>query len=266
VNYLFIKKPSFWIIISAIVICAVVAVCFMTSPKKAVDNVNNGSNIYLSGTEALDSVLPKYKEITSLLEKQHEIEAFMETVIDWNEHSDLKNWEDFETYANQAYTSEYVNNCFTPKYFGEESSYYYNDDSGQLMRHEADGIVNDMQSNNIFCLTQSGNNYVVVQEVATDSEPTYNIYVIIDTKNGLRIDSQVDLQEQNISEATGIVNTETLKMRAEPFAGASVISLLIKDQKVNILADNGGFYAILVQANDETLVGYVKKEYITVLS
>jgi beta-lactamase regulating signal transducer with metallopeptidase domain len=32
------KKPSFWIIISAIVICAVVAVCFMTSPKKAVDN------------------------------------------------------------------------------------------------------------------------------------------------------------------------------------------------------------------------------------
>jgi hypothetical protein len=41
---------------------------------------------------------------------------------------------------------------------------------------------------------------------------------------------------------------------------------LKKDQKVNILADNGEFYAILVQANDETLVGYVKKEYITVLS
>jgi hypothetical protein len=266
VNYLFIKKPSFWIIISAIVICAVVAVCFMTSPKKAVNNGNNGSNIYLSGTEALDSASPQYKEITSLLKKQHEIEAFMETVIDWNEYSDLKTWEDFETYANQAYTSEYVNNCFTPKYFGEESSYYYNDDNGQLMRHEADGIVNEIQSNNIFRLIQSENNYVVVQEVATDSEPTYYIYIITDTENGLRIDSQVDLHEQNLSEAIGIVNTETLKMRVEPFADANVISLLKKDQKVNILADNGEFYAILVQANDETLVGYVKKEYITVLS
>jgi beta-lactamase regulating signal transducer with metallopeptidase domain len=255
------KKPSFWIIIAAIVICAVVAVCFMTSPKKAVDN---SSDIYLTGTEVLDSASPEYKEITSLLEKQHEIEAFMETVIDWDERNALKTWEDFETYANQAYTLEYVNNCFTPKYFGEKSSYYYNDDSGQLMRHEADGIVNDIQSNNIFRLTQSENNYVVVQEVATDSEPTYNIYVITDTENGLRIDSQVDLHEQNLSEATGIVNTETLKMRAEPFADASVISLLKKDQKVNILADNGEFYAILVQTDGETLVGYVNKKYINI--
>jgi hypothetical protein len=238
----------------------------MTSPKKAVDNGNNISDIYLPETEALDSSSPEYKEITSLLEKQHEIEAFMETVIDWDEHSDLKTWEDFETYANQAYTLEYVNNCFTPKYFGEESSYYYNDDSGQLMRHEADGIVNDIQSNNIFRLTQSENNYVVVQEVATDSEPIYNIYVITDTENGLRIYSQVDLHEQNLSKVIGVVDTETLKMRSEPFADASVISLLKKDQKVNILADNGEFYAILVQANGETLVGYIKKEYITILS
>jgi hypothetical protein len=229
-------------------------------------NGNNSRNIYLPETEWLDSSSPEYKEITSLLEKQHEIEAFMETVIDWNENSDLKTWEDFETYANQAYTLEYVNNFFTPKYFGEESSYYYNDDSGQLMRHEADGIVNDIQSNNIFRLTQSENNYAVVQEVATDSEPTYNIYVITDTENGLRIDSQVNLQEQNLSEATGIVDTETLKMRAEPFMDASVISLLEKDQKVNILADNGEFYAILVQIDGETLVGYVNKEYIKVLS
>ena len=146
--------------------------------------------IFLSGASELENTASEYADMISLLEKQHELETYMETV--WERKEGLDTWEDFEEYAQSVYTKEYVDCFFTPKYFGLNSAYYYLDEQGQLCRMESDGIVDSIKSNSLWKMAQSENNYAAVQKLDTDDEQLYRIYQIIKTDAGFRIYSQIE--------------------------------------------------------------------------
>lgn len=150
-------------------------------------------NVNLIGTTALETADPAYAEIMALLERQHELESFMER--QWEKKERLDTWEDFEEYAQEVYTKEYVDYFFTPKYFGEDNPYYYLDEEGVLTRWETDGIVSGIKSNTVLkmtSLTNTENVYAVVQERETDSEPEHWIYLIIHIEEGVRIYAQIE--------------------------------------------------------------------------
>lgn len=151
------------------------------------------ATINVTGTTALETTDPAYAEITALLERQHELEFFMET--QWERKEGLDTWEDFEEYAQEVYTKEYVNYFLTPKYFGEDNPYYYLDEEGVLTRRETDGIVFGIKSNTVMKMTSlmnTENVYAVVQERETDNEPEYWIYLIIHMEEGFRIYAQIE--------------------------------------------------------------------------
>ena len=169
---------------------AVMTSCSVSSDNKS-DDYNCPKEIILSGAFRLENTESEYEDIISLLDRQHELEAYMETV--WEKKEGLDIWEDFEEYAQNVYTKEYVDYFFTPKYFGENSPYYHINEQGELVRAEADGIVFEIKHNNLWKLAMN-DNYAVVQELETDSGSLYRIYQIINTQSGFRIYSQMELQ------------------------------------------------------------------------
>lgn len=62
-----------------------------------------------------------------------------------------------------------------------------------------------------------------------------------------------------VENVTGVVNTETLRLRKDASVESSVLELLSKDEKVDILEEKDGWYK--VKFNDYT--GYVSKEFIS---
>ena len=62
-----------------------------------------------------------------------------------------------------------------------------------------------------------------------------------------------------VENVTGVVNTETLRLRKEASTESAVLELLSKDEKVDILEEKDGWYK--VKFKDYT--GYVSKEFIT---
>lgn len=150
----------------------------------------NSGTICLIGTNELESTAPEYTEILQLLERQHELEVFMET--EWEKKEGLNIWNDFEEYAQTVYTKEYVDYFFTPKYFGEDGAYYYLDEQGNLMRRESDGVVSEIQSNTLLKMTKSENAFAVVQECETDNDIEHRIYLILGMEDGFRIYAQIE--------------------------------------------------------------------------
>lgn len=62
-----------------------------------------------------------------------------------------------------------------------------------------------------------------------------------------------------VENVTGVVNTETLRLRKEASTESAVLELLSKDEKVDVLEEKDGWYK--VKFKDYT--GYVSKEFIT---
>lgn len=177
----------------AVFFAFIMALCLSGCGKEA-----DKEQISLIGTDALEPTAPAYAEITELLERQRELEVFMETA--WFLPSEnpqarkegLDTWADFEAYAQEVYTKEYVDDFFTPKYFGEDGSYYYLDEQGNLVRRESDGIVYDLRSNTLLKLTKAENAYAVIQEYETDDAPEHRICLIVRREDGVRIYAQIE--------------------------------------------------------------------------
>lgn len=83
------KKPAFWIIVVSIVLCAVVAVCFLTSPKKTHDDAEDDEKIQESITET--TFYSDYKGIYITLESVKKIsEKSAEINVIWHNDTDKK--------------------------------------------------------------------------------------------------------------------------------------------------------------------------------
>ena len=64
--------------------------------------------------------------------------------------------------------------------------------------------------------------------------------------------------------STGIVTTDTLRLRKGASTDASIIALLSMDDKVEILGEENGWYKVNATAEGKTYTGYVSKDYIKV--
>ena len=80
-------------------------------------------------------------------------------------------------------------------------------------------------------------------------------------------DKEIATQSDESEYKTGIINTNKVRVRNAADADATVIFAINKDIKVKILAEENGFYKIGVsvknRGNGEDLIGFVKKELIT---
>ena len=64
--------------------------------------------------------------------------------------------------------------------------------------------------------------------------------------------------------STGIVTTDTLRLRKEPSANSIVLDLLEMNDKVSILEENDGWYKVQAKVDSNEYVGYVAMQYIKV--
>ena len=63
---------------------------------------------------------------------------------------------------------------------------------------------------------------------------------------------------------TGKVTADTLKLRKNPSLDSTIIELIDKDKKVNILEETGDWYKVSCVIEEKTYTGYVSKQYVTV--
>lgn len=63
---------------------------------------------------------------------------------------------------------------------------------------------------------------------------------------------------------TGVINTDALRVRNDALEDAQVLSLLPETQAVIILSEENGFYHVSIPSDEESLEGWVKKEYVDV--
>ena len=64
--------------------------------------------------------------------------------------------------------------------------------------------------------------------------------------------------------STGIVTTDTLRLREEASVDASIVALLSMSDEVEILEENNGWYKVKAEVNSEQVEGYVSADYIDV--
>ena len=64
--------------------------------------------------------------------------------------------------------------------------------------------------------------------------------------------------------STGIVTTDTLRLRKEPSANSVILDLLEMNDKVSILEENDGWYKVKAEVDSKEYVGYVAMQYIKV--
>ena len=64
--------------------------------------------------------------------------------------------------------------------------------------------------------------------------------------------------------STGIVTTDTLRLREEASVDASIVALLSMSDEVEILEENNGWYKVKAEVNSEQVEGYVSADYIEV--
>lgn len=64
--------------------------------------------------------------------------------------------------------------------------------------------------------------------------------------------------------STGIVTTDTLRLREDASVEASIVALLSMSDEVEIIEENNGWYKVKAEVNSEEVEGYVSAEYIEV--
>lgn len=64
--------------------------------------------------------------------------------------------------------------------------------------------------------------------------------------------------------STGIVTTDTLRLRKDASTEASIVALLSMDDKIEILEEKDGWYKVKSKVNGKTVEGYVAAKYVKV--
>ena len=75
---------------------------------------------------------------------------------------------------------------------------------------------------------------------------------------------EISVENTETEYSAGTVNVETLRVREEADSDAKAIGLLPDGAEVTIVEESGEFYRIYLLEDDDTIEGYVRKEYIEV--
>ena len=65
--------------------------------------------------------------------------------------------------------------------------------------------------------------------------------------------------------STGVVTTDTLRLRKEASTDATILELLSMDDEVEILEESNGWYKVKANVNSVVYTGYVSADYIKVI-
>ena len=100
VNVLNYKKPAFWIILVSLLLCGVVAVCFMTKPKeKTVPYINDGSVEWENVSEIIiysDGYYGRTLEEPLVITDEETLQEIIEATLDTNEYREVEDGEQLE--------------------------------------------------------------------------------------------------------------------------------------------------------------------------
>ncbi len=64
--------------------------------------------------------------------------------------------------------------------------------------------------------------------------------------------------------STGIVTTDTLRLRKDASIDASILALLSMDDEIEVLEEKNGWYRVKATVNGKEYEGYVSKDYVTI--
>jgi len=100
VNVLNYKKPAFWIVLVSILLCVVVAVCFMTKPKEqTIPYINDGSVDWENVSEIIiysDGYYGHTLEEPLVITDEETLQEIIEATLDTNEYREVENGEQLE--------------------------------------------------------------------------------------------------------------------------------------------------------------------------
>ena len=100
VNILNYKKPAFWIILVSLLLCVVVAVCFMTKPKeKTIPYINDGSVEWENVDEIIiysDGYYGRTMEEPLVITDEETLREIIEATLDANEYREVEDGEQLE--------------------------------------------------------------------------------------------------------------------------------------------------------------------------
>ncbi len=100
VNVLNYKKPAFWIILVSLLLCVVVAVCFMTKPKeKTIPYINDGSVEWENVSEIIiysDGYYGRTLEEPLVITDEETLQEIIEATLDTNEYREVGDGEQLE--------------------------------------------------------------------------------------------------------------------------------------------------------------------------
>lgn len=100
VNVLNYKKPAFWIILVSLLLCVVVAVCFMTKPKeKTIPYINDGSVEWENVSEIIiysDGYYGRTLDEPLVITDEETLREIIEATLDANEYREAEDGEQLE--------------------------------------------------------------------------------------------------------------------------------------------------------------------------
>ena len=100
VNVLNYKKPAFWIILVSLLMCVVVAVCFMTKPKeKTIPYINDGSVEWENVSEIIiysDGYYGRTLDEPLVIMDEETLQEIIEATLDTNEYREVEDGEQLE--------------------------------------------------------------------------------------------------------------------------------------------------------------------------
>lgn len=100
VNVLNYKKPAFWIVLVSILLCVVVAVCFMTKPKEqTIPYINDGSVEWENVSEIIiysDGYYGRTLEEPLVITDEETLQEIIEATLDTNEYREVEDGEQLE--------------------------------------------------------------------------------------------------------------------------------------------------------------------------
>ncbi len=111
------KKPTFWIIVMALIACAVVAVCFLTNPETPRTFPKSGSNISDLDPQQIISEIIRIDDLdesTSLYTNEDGFQLHLTADFDWRDHEVVRFFysEDQRVYSSQLHFSVGGENYF----------------------------------------------------------------------------------------------------------------------------------------------------------
>ena len=133
------RKPTFWIIVTAVIVCGAVAVCFLTDPRPSPEFAMSGSNVSHLDAEKIVDRIARYEKVenSNVYMNSNNFTLTLDADFDWADSQTIRYffWENHEHHSGQLriFPEE-------GKYFLTEAETWTQQDRIYLLRHYLDAL------------------------------------------------------------------------------------------------------------------------------